>query len=159
MCPPFLRVVEPRPAERGSRHGPVNKTSHVTHRPVAPEHTSRASKTRTRRPGGPLVNNVRVHDALVMPDPMTRTSTCEGSAVASVGIGKFAGGAVQNGTVGSFTGKPGEDCTLCLTERYSALSSRKTPTTSLIRVSRLPMSAAPGHAGPVGFALFGCVYL
>lgn len=77
------------------------------HLPVAPEHTFRASSTRTRRPGGPFFNKVRVHDKPVIPDPMTTTSTWVGKD-GLVDVGTFTGGTDQNGTVGLSTGKPGE---------------------------------------------------
>jgi hypothetical protein len=118
MCPPFLN--------RKKMHGQVRR--HVTertalgwentHLPVAPEHTSRASSTRTRRPVGPLFNKVRAHDKPVMPDPITRTSTWQGKG-AFVDVGKVAGGTDQNGRVGSLTGRPGERSILFLIARYS----------------------------------------
>ena len=67
-----------------------------------------------------------------MPDPMTRTSTCEGKG-ASLSIGSCAGGTVQNGIVGLSTGKSGELSILSLTARYSASSWRMRSMTSLMR--------------------------
>ena len=92
-----------------------------THLPVAPEHTSRASSTRMRRSAGPFFNKVRVHDKPVMPDPMTTMSTWVGKDVL-VDVGTLTGGIDQNGSVGLFTGKPGEWAILSLTTRYSASS-------------------------------------
>ncbi len=110
-----------------------------TYRPVAPEHTSRASSTRTRRPGGPFLNKVRAHDTPVIPDPMMRTSTCPGNNAVLVGDGKFIGGTVQYGSVGSFAGKPGEKFTLFWSVEYSASSSRRVAITSLNLASSWPI--------------------
>jgi hypothetical protein len=110
-----------------------------THRPVAPEHTSRASSTRTRRPGGPFFNKVRAHDTPVIPEPMIRTSTCVGKSVL-LRVGNFAGGTVQYGSVGSLTGKPGERFTLFWTVEYSPPSSRTMAITKLNLESSWPIA-------------------
>ena len=83
----------------------------------------------------------------MIPDPMTRTSTCVGKAELML-VGKIVGGTVQNGNVGSFTGKPGESFTLFWKARYSALSSRRVPITAF----NLERSC------PIGGLLSGPVY-
>ncbi len=68
----------------------------------------------------------------MIPEPMTRTSTCEGKG-ALLSIGSSAGGTVQNDIVGLSTGNSGEFSILSLTVRYSPSSCRMRPRTSLMR--------------------------
>ena len=67
-----------------------------------------------------------------MPEPMTRTSTCEGKG-ASLSIGSCTDGTVQKGIVGASTGRSGDLSILCLRARYSASSCLMRSMTSLIR--------------------------
>jgi hypothetical protein len=66
-----------------------------------------------------------------MPEPMIRTSTWVGKVAVLLCAGKFIGGTVQYGSVGSFTGKPGERFTLFCRLEYSPPSSPRVAITNL----------------------------
>ena len=87
---------------------------------------------------------------------MTRTSTSVGKEVLTR-VGKFAGGTVQNESVGSFTGKPGERLTLLTTVRYSRSSSRSVLITNLNRESSWPIATT--RTGVPGSGRVICVCL